>query len=79
MKEKLIGWWMCIILRISKWQPVSQFYLYTGIFVLPGFAAIVIGHSTITVWIAIYLFCMYVFFAGGFRMIGNGDKDEVSK
>jgi hypothetical protein len=80
MKEKLIGWWMCIISRISKWKPAAQFYLYTGLFLSPSALALGVNDSTITALIVIYLVCMYAFFVVGFRMIGNGgDKDEVSK
>lgn len=79
MKKKLIGWWMCIIGRISKCSPIRQFYLYTGVFVGPALVGIVLDHSTVTALIVIYLVCMYAFFVVGFRIIGNGDKNEVSK
>ena len=71
MKNKIAGWWLCLVTKFNKLSSAKQFALYTVLLFIPGLVAIVINDTSISIMIVVYLLCVYTFFAVGFRMVGN--------
>ena len=76
MKDKILGWWLYVMLKIVKLSAVKQFIMYTVVCMAPAVSGLFFGDTSISVMIVAYLACVYAFFVGGFRMVGNGNTTK---
>ena len=68
IKNKLLGWWMCLISRFRKLSTGKQFVLYSLIFILPIFLMFTFS-VPLNPWVFAYYLCAYLFFQVGFTMV----------
>ena len=76
MKDKLIGWWMCIVGRLARLSSGKQFICFTILFIIPAIVALVLQQTSVSVLIVIYIVLMWAFIIGGYRMVGNGNRNS---
>lgn len=74
MKNKILGWWMCLASKFIKLSYIKQFVIYSILFIVPLLVAVIVADSSISVMVVAYLICMYAFFVGGFRMVNHANN-----
>lgn len=74
MKRRILGWWMCIMSKISKLSSSRQFALYFIVLIIPAVIGLVISQTHMSIMVIIYLVVMCAFFTNGYRMVDNGKK-----
>lgn len=76
MKDKILGWWMCLASKFIKMSYIKQFIIYSILFIVPLLVAVIAADTSISAMIVAYLICIYAFFVGGFRMVTNANNGK---
>lgn len=68
VKDKIVGWWMCLISKFRKLNTRKQLAVFVAILLLPV-VPISIFRGELGVYVFIYYAVIYLFFQIGFTMV----------
>ena len=75
MKKRIVGWLMCVMMKMSNLSSSRQFALYFILLIVPSVIGLVISQTHLSILVIIYLVIVCAVITSGYRMIGNGKKN----
>jgi hypothetical protein len=68
VKDKILGWWLCLAGKFSKKDHETQFAVYAVLLIFP-ILFLYIFDFPINIWVFFYYLMIYLFFQIGFLMV----------
>lgn len=73
VRNKILGWWICIMGKFTKLSHLKQFSIYSMLFIIPTILVevFVADRQTVEIGMLIYYIALYLFFRIGLVIVSK--------